>query len=377
MNIQVEQLQVGQIIKNYKELCAILDIPVKSGNTKIAQFKDIEQYCKLIKDGKKFTVTEIYVEPIKKIDGRVNTGGYNKVDYIESIEDMILHQLACDGGHLCQSKSSLMFNSGFYNEEYKLITHNVGDVCEEFDCSASDLFDWNDSVYPLLRNRLLSAIKSLVDRGLVISKEVRYLYNKGDHELVEVTPEQILQLDEYKETSLAKWNCKNLSEVFFKRKSDLYYRTYYGLIIENMGYDMEFSMFDIDLIDKSKLCEYFLDKQDDVLNTINESIRENIMNNARKRHDKADTMDIYAPENKYKVDKIKYRSSSEYVKNYEKLCMNFLCLNYSDEIEQDDVVSIVLPVQKATKDTIDIDYEPTKDLYDIGDIANSNPFVLY
>lgn len=40
--MDISSLEVGQIIKNYKELCEILEITPSAGNTKKAQFKELE-----------------------------------------------------------------------------------------------------------------------------------------------------------------------------------------------------------------------------------------------------------------------------------------------------------------------------------------------
>ena len=65
-----ERITLGQIIKNYKDLCSILNQGIKSGRSKILQLKDISRYVKLKKDKQQFTVIEIYKEPLPKIDQR-------------------------------------------------------------------------------------------------------------------------------------------------------------------------------------------------------------------------------------------------------------------------------------------------------------------
>ena len=74
-----ERLTLGQVIKNYKDLCSILNQGIKTGRSKILQLKDISRYVKLKKDKQQFTVVEIYKEPLPKIDGREN--GNNRKEY--------------------------------------------------------------------------------------------------------------------------------------------------------------------------------------------------------------------------------------------------------------------------------------------------------
>ncbi len=68
------KLEQGQVIKNYKELCKLLNIEVKTGNSKIAQMKELERYYKFSKQGYKIIVDEVYTKPKPKIDDRVNNG---------------------------------------------------------------------------------------------------------------------------------------------------------------------------------------------------------------------------------------------------------------------------------------------------------------
>jgi len=70
--MDISKLYIGLIIKNYKELCAILGIPVKaSTNSKQAQYKEMDRFFKYHKEGNKFIIDEIYDTPLDKIDNRI------------------------------------------------------------------------------------------------------------------------------------------------------------------------------------------------------------------------------------------------------------------------------------------------------------------
>ena len=68
--MNISKLYLGLTIKNYKELCIFLEIPVKGGNGKQIQLNELSRYCNFTKEGKKFTFNEIYEEPLEKIDLR-------------------------------------------------------------------------------------------------------------------------------------------------------------------------------------------------------------------------------------------------------------------------------------------------------------------
>ena len=57
MNIQ--KLEVGMKVKNYKVLCELLNEQVLNGNSKIAQLKQWEQYFTWHKEGNAFIIDEI------------------------------------------------------------------------------------------------------------------------------------------------------------------------------------------------------------------------------------------------------------------------------------------------------------------------------
>ncbi|WIV10526.1 hypothetical protein [Proteiniborus sp. MB09-C3] len=117
-NIKLKQ---GQVIKNYKELCSLLDLEVKDGNSKIAQMKEIERFYKLRKDKYKLIVDEVYSEPLLKVDGRVNNGGHiGNTKYDDLMDKIIINLLITYDGYIEESYSSLIdYYFDFFTPEYK------------------------------------------------------------------------------------------------------------------------------------------------------------------------------------------------------------------------------------------------------------------
>ena len=68
--MKIENLKVGLIVKNYKEMCKLLEQEPKTSNSKKAQLKEWERYFDFFKDGQKIVITKIYNSPLNKIDGR-------------------------------------------------------------------------------------------------------------------------------------------------------------------------------------------------------------------------------------------------------------------------------------------------------------------
>ena len=127
MYSNINKLNEGQFIKNYKEMCKLLDLEVKGGKGKIYQMRDIERHLKLEKPGYGFWVREIYVEPLPKIDGRANNGGnISNTKYDDLMDKLIINLLIDYDGTIEESYSSLMNNYfDFFTAEYKKL-YNMG-----------------------------------------------------------------------------------------------------------------------------------------------------------------------------------------------------------------------------------------------------------
>lgn len=73
--MEIKKLYKGQIIKNYKELCRLLDWEIESGNSKKSQLKELDRYYTYYKEGQKFIIDEVFQEPKEKEDFRKYNGG--------------------------------------------------------------------------------------------------------------------------------------------------------------------------------------------------------------------------------------------------------------------------------------------------------------
>lgn len=77
--MEICNLKKGMEIKNYRELCKILNIKVKSSNSKKAQLKELERFCKYHKEGNRFIIDSIYKKVRDKEDNRKNNKGGNNL----------------------------------------------------------------------------------------------------------------------------------------------------------------------------------------------------------------------------------------------------------------------------------------------------------
>lgn len=85
--LYTSKLYINAIFKNYKELCNVLDEPVKTGKSKQLQIKNWERYFSYEKYGNKFIITKIFETPLEKVDQR--TYG-NRSKYVQPFMDYIM-----------------------------------------------------------------------------------------------------------------------------------------------------------------------------------------------------------------------------------------------------------------------------------------------
>ena len=89
--VNTDQLEIGQVVKNYKELCTLLNQLPTTGKAKQLQLKDFERYFEWEKSGQKFIITDIYDTPLEKEDKRKQ--GNNSI-YVKYIELILLQYLS-------------------------------------------------------------------------------------------------------------------------------------------------------------------------------------------------------------------------------------------------------------------------------------------
>jgi hypothetical protein len=127
--MNIHKLYKGQVIKNYKELCTILDISLT--NDRVVRLRNLERYCTYHKEGNKFIIDEVYETPLlnpKKNIERIGEINYNKkggkmtiIEYNGSnnvvVEFENGYKTECTYGQ---------FKSGLIRSPYDKRVHNIG-----------------------------------------------------------------------------------------------------------------------------------------------------------------------------------------------------------------------------------------------------------
>src|SRR5690606_38349554 len=100
--MNIENIKVGDIFKNYKALCEALEIKAKtSGDSKVSQLKEIERYLKYSKQGHSFTIESVHNTPIRD---SIKVGGAREhLPFSEDLELLLINLLLENGNKLIKS----------------------------------------------------------------------------------------------------------------------------------------------------------------------------------------------------------------------------------------------------------------------------------
>lgn len=160
--MQINNISEGQIFKNYKELCAVLEIEVKNGGTaKKSQLKELSRYFLYEKKGHNFIIKEIYKIPLPPNN--------NITKYIPIIEKLILHIIISNGqeGILYINKSKLYEMLKMINNRYTSMKYHKMQLSKKYDISKETIKDFYSTSDDLLERNVEQALKSLERQSLI------------------------------------------------------------------------------------------------------------------------------------------------------------------------------------------------------------------
>ena len=173
--MDISSLEVGQIIKNYKVLCELLEINPSSGNAKKSQFKELDRFCTYHKEGNKYIIDSILEVVKEKEDLRKYNGGdHNNIEYIQTIETLVLNLLAEQNkGIIFLSKNSILNKLKMINDNYSFCKTRIPKLSQLMNIEQEYIYEFYDTTNGTLQRNLEKALNNLQNRCLVIwSKEI-------------------------------------------------------------------------------------------------------------------------------------------------------------------------------------------------------------
>ena len=225
--MNIKNLRKGMIIKNYKELCKILEIEEKRGNSQKAQYKEMARFFKFTKVGYKFKVLQVYSEPLppegyergKNPNSRGNNTKFRNY-IVDGIVDMLA--MSCDkidmskeNPYIICSYKDIMENIGMVNRYFNTANENKEVLAKILNVSLESVEYSMEKVTENNYNRVYTAVKSLEQRCWILAN-TSYKATTIDNKYVIVNPqeEKILLMAEKK--TMEVYNITNYYEIYAK-----------------------------------------------------------------------------------------------------------------------------------------------------------------
>lgn len=168
--MKIENLKAGMIVKNYKELCNLLEVPIRDGKSKRLQLQDMERYFKYHKIGNKFVVDEVFDVANAKIDKRKDPSKIsNNSMYSKDIQALIIDILAqSKDNSVYLSTNAFLRKLDMVNDNYSVGRKFIPRLSELTEVPQEYCYDFYYETNIKLRDKLETALNGLRKRALVM-----------------------------------------------------------------------------------------------------------------------------------------------------------------------------------------------------------------
>ena len=150
--MKLDNLEIGMVVKNYKELCRLLELKPTTGGARKNQISWIEDYVKHEKQGHKFIIKDVYSN-IEIVPMRDNRGGDTSDNtHIKYIEKLVLDMLVQDekGGEIFLSKSKIFEALDMVNVNYGYCSARTNKLAKLSDLHVNNVEEWFTSTSGML-----------------------------------------------------------------------------------------------------------------------------------------------------------------------------------------------------------------------------------
>lgn len=298
-----ETLAEGMIIKNYKEMCKMLNEEEKGGKSKQLQLEDWRRFFEYEKDGQKFNITDIFLTPLEKSDNRGKSEGSrcNNSVYIKFIEILLLYMLYKKNNNpLVCTKNYLLLSLGMVDDNY--ISNDYRKyLIKNNKFNRREIHEFDLRSYTILDRILFSALNSLKNRFLITwNQELHYVIENIYGDDVDVVASNIdeeiyltAKYDIAREIGIEEGDrdkYDKLRDIFFHNKSELFYAKLKEKLFQEHGWKYTCIQYRIifnkdnveDAIPRTeKQLKKLMQKNK---NELNEKIIEALNNNAKSKY---------------------------------------------------------------------------------------------
>jgi hypothetical protein len=287
--MNIENLKVGQSFKNYKELCNELGWEIKkSANSKNAQFKELESYCKFNKIGHKITIEEVYESPLTKVENRGKSSIYGNLAQI-----LITDLLAQCKGHISISKSKLMFTIGMINNNYSECRELVPKLAKYTEIDENFIYDFYNTTIGSFRGIIETALKTLMDKRIIMYNTIIKVSELGVYATRNASEQELQLIMRIEKGILEQMGYEKISNVRVSKDWKRFRLKVKQILNEQSNIEYYFTAYDItvneDYIkeERKQLVDLLLEKvkREESKSELNQIIYSNVLVNAEKRHE--------------------------------------------------------------------------------------------
>lgn len=184
---KISNIGTGQVIKNYKELCSLLEIKVKTGKSKQIQMEKLSEFIEFHKEGNKIVIDRIIKKDGNFIDNR--TYGNACKTAIE-IGDVILHLLLEEyrGEQILITSTELLYRLLLITDEYKQFLFETEKYQRNTGIDFKYLNNYRLKIGSKLNDRILTALNRLEKSGYILYNKQQNLVFKATEDKTNIYP---------------------------------------------------------------------------------------------------------------------------------------------------------------------------------------------
>lgn len=243
LGIDTSGLELGMVVKNYREMCRILNEQICEGNSKKAQLKEWARYFLWEKKGQKFIILDIYDEPLPKEDGRQDKNIY--VQYIQVILMKILAKQRDSKEPFYITTNQLWKLLGMINNHYKNISlDELNERIPEYEIKSFDMKKFYQRCNQRLREILFSSLNRLQNKALVkydIEIVIVYIDTNGEAIYEPANDEQEKCVLKAERKALLDMKLETKRQVYAKFKDTEYFSRVNSYLQKWYGWEYTFS----------------------------------------------------------------------------------------------------------------------------------------
>lgn len=214
-------LTVGQVFKNYKNLCGFMGWKSTGGDYKKARLKELDSMCKWHNEGYKFVIDKVHQQQLLKEDKR-----REKAIYVNPIKGILFYALKDFKGELYFSINQFtklleMFNNQYYELQGST---DYEEASLEMGIDINTLKGFKIGSKREAQRIIDRALRSMKGQRIIDYVQGRVVVtNDNNYRLA--TPEERKIIQRIEEEELKKLNCYNMASLKFKNlESKFYYR---------------------------------------------------------------------------------------------------------------------------------------------------------